>query len=148
MKSFFNQNFLTKNLLKIGIFSLLFLILLIPISVKAQSQLTPDKDQICGGPCPLIDTEFNGDSDSLFSFVIFFARFLTYIGVGLAVLFFVIAGIQYIIGRGEEGKNNLITTFIGLIVIILAYTAVNIIVQLLQSGSLGNIFNGSGTADF
>jgi amino acid permease len=80
--------------------------------------------------------------------VIFFARFLTYIGVGLAVLFFVIAGIQYIIGRGEEGKNNLITTFIGLIVIILAYTAVNIIVQLLQSGSLGNIFNGSGTADF
>ncbi len=133
---------ITKNLLKIVIFGLLFAVFLSPISANAQS-LTPSKDQICGGPCPLIDTEFDGDSDSLFSFVIFFARFLTYIGVGLAVLFFVIAGIQYIVGKSEEGKNNLITTFIGLIVIILAYTAVNIIVQLLQNGSLGDILGGS-----
>lgn len=132
---------ITKNLLKIVIFGLLFAVFLSPVSVNAQS-LTPSKDQICGGPCPLIDTEFQGDSDNLFNFVIFFARFLTYIGVGLAVLFFVIAGIQYIVGKSEEGKNNLITTFIGLIVIILAYTAVNIIVQLLQNGSLGDIIGG------
>lgn len=148
MKSFLTQNFLTRNLLKVGIFGMLFMVFIMPISVHAQSSLTPSKDQICGGPCPLVDAEFNGDSDSLFSFVISFARFLTYIGVGLAVLFFVIAGIQYIIGRSEEGKSNLITTFIGLIVIILAYTAVNIIVQLLQNGSLGDIFNGSGNSSF
>jgi hypothetical protein len=142
MKQMLKLESITKNLLKIVIFGLLFAVFLSPISANAQS-LTPSKDQICGGPCPLIDTEFDGDSDSLFSFVIFFARFLTYIGVGLAVLFFVIAGIQYIVGKSEEGKNNLITTFIGLIVIILAYTAVNIIVQLLQNGSLGDILGGS-----
>lgn len=118
--------------------------LALPISVIAQSSnnnFVPSKSQICGGPCPLIDSDFNPSSDSIFRFIIFLARFLTYVGVGLAVLFFVFAGLQFIVGRSKDARVNIITTFIGLVVIIIAYTVVNIIAQSLASDSLGDIIN-------
>jgi hypothetical protein len=135
------------KLLKIFSLSCLSLILVTsifaPVLVSAQSsgnRYVPSKSQICGGACPVIDSEFVPTSDGIFRFIIFFARFLTYVGVALAVLFFVFAGLQFIVGQSENAKQNLITTFIGLIVIIVAYTIVNIIAQTLANGDFGVIF--------
>jgi|GEM_PF-7056304 len=122
-------------------FTILAISILLPINAFAQStnRVVPTKDQICGGSCPLIDSDFVPTSEGVFRFIIFFARFLTYVGVGLVVLFFVFAGLQFIVGQSENAKQNLITTFIGLIVIIVAYTIVNFIAQTLANGDFSSI---------
>lgn len=138
----YNFNFL-KQIAFFGLFFILIASFLAPISVLAQTtpnRYVPSKSQICGGSCPLIDSDFNPTSEGVFRFIIFFARFLTYVGVGLAVLFFVFAGLQFIVGQSENAKQNLITTFIGLIVIIVAYTVVNIIAQTLADGDFSSVF--------
>lgn len=116
---------------------------LTPLNVSAQSgsnRFVPSKSEICGGSCPVIDSEFTPTSEGIFRFIIFFARFLTYVGVGLAVLFFVFAGLQFIVGQSEKARQNLVTTFIGLVVIIVAYTIVTLISQTLANGDFGSIF--------
>ncbi len=115
----------------------------IPTVFAQNTNLTPTKDAICGGPCPLVDEEFIFDREQLLIFILSIARFLTFIGVGLAVLYMVFAGVQFIIGQKDKAKNNIITTLIGLVIIIVAYTAVNIIVSLLQSNTLGTVLSGS-----
>lgn len=121
----------------------LFLMLLaafgtLPVSAQTTAQLTPSRDIICGGPCPLFDGNFRFDRDGLALFLLAFARFLTFIGVGLAVLFLVFAGLQYIFGKEEEAKKNIVTTLIGLVIIIVAYTFVTVLAQFLQGNALGS----------
>jgi hypothetical protein len=110
------------------------------LPVNAQS-LVPSKSEICGGPCPLFDSDFTFDSEGIVTFLLFFARFLTYIGVGLAVLFLVIAGLQFITGNGDAAAINIKTTLIGLVVIIVAYTFVSLLTTLLVNGDFGDLFD-------
>jgi amino acid transporter len=119
----------------------------LPISLNAATQyaqLAPGRDVICGGPCPLVDGEFDFNREGLVDFILSFARFLTFIGVALAVLFMVFAGVQYIFGKSEDAKSNIISTLIGLVIIIVAYTFVVIVTSLLQSNALGEVIGGSG----
>ena len=130
------------------VLNLVFLSLPINVFAATNSQIAPSKSVICGGPCPLIDTEFKADKDSVLAFIVSFARLITFIGVGLAVLFLVWSGVQFIIGRGEDAKKNLISTIIGLVVIIVAYTVVSLIVGLLQGNALGDVLNSGSSGNF
>lgn len=130
----------------IFIFSLISVGFSLPALAQSSGSL-PTKDQICGGPCPLVDAEFGSlNQTGLFAFILSIARFLTYIGVGVAVLWLVLTGFQFIIGQRDAAKKNIIAILTGLVVIIVAYTVVNILVSLLQSNTLGGIF-GSGTTN-
>jgi glucose uptake protein GlcU len=53
----------------------------------------------------------------------------------IAVLFVLLGGFQYMTSAGNEkqaetGKNNVMYAIIGLVVVILAYTIVNVVVRL------------------
>jgi hypothetical protein len=146
--------FLLSQFLKKGVMLLVFVLLfaslaLVPAdaqtvtpNLQPTAQLTPSGDTICGGPCPLFDGDFEFDRDSIAIFLIAFSQFLTFVGVALAVVFLVFAGIQYIFGREEDAKKNIITTLIGLVIIIVAYTFVFILANFLQSNALGEAVGG------
>jgi hypothetical protein len=112
-------------------------------NVQAANNLTPTRELICGGSCPLFDTDFVFTAENLARFIVSIARFLTFAGVFLAVFFLVFAGIQFIIGKEDEAKENIRTTLIGLVIIIIAYTIVSLIVSLLQGNFLGQAINGN-----
>lgn len=113
----------------------------------AQS-LVPTGSAICGGDCPVTGSQsFEGtNQNSLVNILVNIARFLTYIGVGLSVLFMVWGGIRYITSNGNEetagnAKQILINATIGLVVSIVAFTIVNILASLLQGNVAGDIIN-------
>lgn len=141
---------LLKRLSKVFSFVFVFVLLVgsfsLPVSAQQQAAtFLPTSEQICGGPCPLIDSEFTLSQGGLFAFIIAIANFLTYIGVAIAILWLIFAGFQFIIGRGESAKKNVVSTLTGLVIIVIAYTVVNILVSLLQSNSLGGIFGGGNS---
>jgi len=111
----------------------------VPLPVSAQiSEILPTSDMICGGPCPLIDGDFEFDQEGLFRFIISISTFLTFLGIGLSVIIIVWSGLKYIIGKDEDARKGIYSALIGLVIIILAYTAVNLVVQALQ-GNLVDI---------
>jgi Type IV secretion system pilin len=144
-----NYLLLIKNLItglkKFGIVSFLVFAIL-PISVSAQSNsLVPSKQTICGGSCPVIDGDFNPSRDGIANFIISIARFLTYIGGALTVLFVVYGGLLILtdLGGGDRAKagwNCIKTSIIGLVIIILAYTVVSFIGSFLNNASFDEIF--------
>lgn len=113
------------------------------------NDLVPSGKTICGGnSCPVVGNA--GDirdvnQERLVEIIINIARFLTYIGVGLSVLFMVWGGIRYITSQGssgaEAGKEILINATIGLVVSIVAFTVVTILAGLLQGNIAENIVN-------
>jgi type IV secretory pathway VirB2 component (pilin) len=109
-----------------------------------QVDIVPNQNLICGGQqCPTINLEnvrFQ-NRDDLANFIVRVAQFLTYIGVALAVLFLVIGGIQFMIGKPDAGWKAINTTIIGVFIIIISYTAVAVITQFLT----GNILDQSLT---
>jgi len=116
-----------------------------PIAASAQS-LVPGGDILCpGGNCPVVGQSRinNVNQNTLVQIIINVARFLTFVGVGLSVLFMVWGGIRYITAGGSdgssEGKNTLINATIGLVVSIVAFTVVNILASLLQGNIAQNI---------
>ncbi len=128
------------SLISVSFFSLVFTNYN-PFSVSVEAQNLPGSEMICGGPCPLIGGDnFEFDREGIFRFIIIIARLLTFIGVGLAVLFFVWGGIQFIIGKDEEAKKAIFNAIIGLVIIILAYTVVVLIINL----STGTIISDLG----
>lgn len=117
-----------------------------PLLTSAQqSDLVPDGSVVCGGDCPVIGKSDVGtvNQNSLVQIIINVARFLTFVGVGLSVLFMVWGGIRYITAGGSdgssEGKNTLINATIGLVVSIVAFTVVNVLASLLQGNIAENI---------
>jgi hypothetical protein len=114
-------------------------------SVLSQS-LVPNQSEICGkAGCPVTGTNEVGTvtQNRLVEIIINVARFLTFIGVGLSVLFMVWGGIRYITAGGSdgssEGKNTLINATIGLVVSIVAFTVVNILASILSGNVAGNL---------
>jgi hypothetical protein len=81
------------------------------------------------------------DGNSVVKFLISIARFLTYIGVAIAVLFSVWGGIQIITASGDDSKykgglKTLQYAIIGLVITIVAYTIVAIVSSLVQTVQL------------
>ena len=115
-------------------------------SVLAQSSLVPNQATICGAAgCPVTGAAeiTNINQNRIVTIIINIARFLTFVGVGLSVLFMVWGGIRYITAGGsdgsEVGKNTLINATIGLVVSIVAFTVVNLLASLLQGNIAGSI---------
>jgi len=64
---------------------------------------------------------------------------LTFAGV-VAIVFVIIGGYQYVVSGGneetaEKGKKTLINAIIGIVVVVLAYTIINVLVNLVGSNS-------------
>lgn len=62
----------------------------------------------------------------------------------IAVLFVIIGGFQYLTSAGneeqaEKGKKSLINAIIGIVVVILSYTIIQVIVNTVSGGSFGGI---------
>jgi len=119
-------------------------------SVATYAQLVPSQDKLCPkGGCPVTGTQTVTPTRSgVVGIIINVAQWLTFIGVGLSVLFMVWGGIRYITagdGDGaEKGKKTLINAVIGLVVSIVAFTIVSVISNILQ----GNIGDGVLTTTF
>ena len=114
-------------------------------STPAFAQLVPGTTDLCkdSNGCPVTGSNTFEDTDrgGLLSVIINIARFLTYFGVGLSVLFMVWGGIRYITSNGSEdvageAKKTLINATIGLIVSIVAFTIVNVVAGIV-SGTTG-----------
>jgi hypothetical protein len=147
----FNQN-LSHQVAKILTFVFIFtgfLLLFLPIDTFAQTNtnIFLTKDQICNGKCPLIDGDFQFSRDGIINFILGLARFLTYIGTGLAVLFIVYGGFLIIIDlgggkRAKAGFETIKSSIVGLVLIIVAYTIVAFISQVLTGSnfSLDSLF--------
>jgi ABC-type phosphate transport system permease subunit len=135
-----NLNKISKIFSVFTIFITLFVGSLSFLPLESQALALPGEDIICGGPCPLISGNFRFDRDGIVSFLVAISQFLTIIGVGLAVLFLVWSGVLYITGKAEEAQKGILNAIIGLLIIILAYTAVSIIIGLL-SGTRVNVGN-------
>jgi hypothetical protein len=155
-----NKNYMVKKLQTIfaGIL-LVFITLSIAISTgsiqtyaaasTAATGLVPDRSKLCGGSCPVTgENNVTASKSGVVGIIINVAQWLTFIGVGLSVLFMVWGGIRYITagdGDGaEKGKKTLINAVIGLVVSIVAFTIVSVLSNLLQ----GNIGDGILTSTF
>lgn len=129
------------------------ILIVLPIFVTAQTpgrRWIPSSQTICGGPCPLIDTEFQFNATSIANFIISIARFITFITGALAVLFIVFAGLL-IVTDGGDGKRSgqgwkiIRSSLIGLVIVILAYTLVSFVGNLIQGNLLGEIVENQTT---
>jgi hypothetical protein len=118
------------------------------ISVEAQSNsnLFPGSRVICGGQCPLIDPDFQFNRENIVRFILNIARFMTYVGTALAVLFIVYGGALIVVdfGSGDRAKagwNCIRTSLIGLVIIITAYTIVAFVGSFASGNFLSSFTN-------
>ena len=128
----------------LGLLVLTFSTLLV-VPSYAQTSTIPSNAQLCGtSGCPLVSdpTQVKGDQNRLAGFIIGIARFLTFVGAAVATLALVYGGILYVTDNGdgkgaEKGKTILINSVIGLVVVIVAYTIVGVVGNLVQGNLAG-----------
>lgn len=147
-------NKLTKAVMPVAL-GLMMAISLFAVPAMAQvTNLTPGQDVLCRDDCPgLSDPQRavgNATERELAAFVTNVARFITFIGVALAILLLVYGGILYVTDSGdgkraEAGKTVILNAVIGLIVIVVAYTIVALVVGFLNGDLLGYLFGSGGT---
>ncbi len=95
----------------------------------------PSKQAICGGKCPLFDGTFNLTSkEDLTRFIISFAKFLTYLAVPIAIIMIVWTGVMVIIGQVKNPLTAIINIFVGLAIVVLAYTVTSGFADVLSNG--------------
>jgi hypothetical protein len=135
-----------KTFLSVLTFGLLFVSLFgVIITVPTFAQAVPSSSTLCNSSCPVIATPpTTTNRNDLAAFILNVARFITFLGGAVAVLFLVYGGILYITDNGsgdsaKKGKAILISAVTGLVVVIVAYTAVGLISGLVQ----GNLFASS-----
>ena len=141
-------NCFSKYLIKfVQVFILISTLFLFITDVDVYSQsrnVIPTSEAICGGSCPIIDSEFEADRESIANFIISLARFLTFISGALAVLYIVWGAFLIVTDfgdgtRSKNGWNSVRSSIIGLIVVIGAYTAVAFIGSLLIGTDLSDV---------
>jgi hypothetical protein len=119
-------------------------------TIGIEAQLVPGQSQLCPpGGCPITGTgTVTATRSGVVGIIINVAQWLTFIGVGLSVLFMVWGGILYITatdGEGnEKGKKTLINAVIGLVVSIVAFTIVSVLSNLLQGNIGEGVLNTTG----
>ena len=95
--------------------------------------LVPSRQIICGGKCPFFDGTFNFTSrQEIATFVIAFARFLTYLAVPIAIIMIIFTGFRIIFGLAKP--FDLLNILIGLGIVILAYTFTSGFSEVLTNG--------------
>jgi ABC-type multidrug transport system permease subunit len=96
------------------------------------SGLIPSRQIICGGKCPFFDGTFNfGSKQEITTFIIAFARLLTYIAVPIAIIMIIYSAFRLFFGGDFKPFINII---IGLAIIILAYTFTSGFAEILTNG--------------
>jgi TrbC/VIRB2 pilin len=105
--------------------------------------MIPTRQEICGGKCPLFDGTFNLNSkEEVTQFVISFAKFMTYLAVPIAIIMLVYTGVMVIIGQVKNPISAIINIFIGLAIVILAYTFTGGFAEFLTNGiDVTTLFN-------
>lgn len=112
-------------------------------SIQTHAALVPGQGQLCPKEgCPITGSETVSPTKSgVVGIIINVAKWLTFIGVGLSVLFMVWGGIRYITAGDGDGdtkaKKTLINAVIGLVVSIVAFTIVSVLSNILQ-GTIGD----------
>jgi TrbC/VIRB2 pilin len=97
--------------------------------------LIPSRQIICGGKCPFFDGTFNfGSKTDITNFIIAFARLLTYIAVPIAVIMLIYTGFRILVGAEDKPLNAVINIFIGLGIVILAYTFTGGFAEIISNG--------------
>jgi len=134
------------------IFSLLAVILTVglvtSLGVDTSAQgIVPGKETLCQGSCPVGDpSTISGDRNSLATFIVGIARFLTFVAGALAVLFIVYGGLLFVTDNGDgsnagKGKTIVINALLGLVIAIAAYFIVDVVGNLAS----GNLLQATGT---
>jgi ABC-type multidrug transport system permease subunit len=94
--------------------------------------LIPSRQIICGGKCPFFDGTFNfTNKQEIATFVISFARFLTYLAVPIAIIMIIYSAFRLFFGGDFKPFINIV---IGLAIIILAYTLTSGFAEVLTNG--------------
>jgi ABC-type multidrug transport system permease subunit len=94
--------------------------------------LVPPRSIICGGKCPFFDGTFNfTNKQEITTFIIAFARFLTYLAVPIAVIMIIYSAFRLFFGGDFKPFINIV---IGLAIIILAYTLTSGFAEILTNG--------------
>jgi ABC-type multidrug transport system permease subunit len=94
--------------------------------------LIPSRQIICGGKCPFFDGTFNfTNKQEIATFVIAFARFLTYLAVPVAIIMIIYSAFRLFFGGDFKPFINIV---IGLAIIILAYTLTSGFAEILTNG--------------
>lgn len=80
-------------------------------------------------------------ANSISGFITFVIQILLFLSGGIAVLFVVIGGFQYILSAGNEenakkGKQTVVNAIIGLVLIILSYVIITVITNSLILGNV------------
>jgi hypothetical protein len=108
--------------------------LFIPTLVHGAPQPSNPCDSKFGNNCLTGTTSLASgtSSDSITKAIISFARILTFVSAGLAILFIVIGGVRMITSNGNDSQyKSALTTIqyaiIGLVVTAVAYSAISII---------------------
>jgi len=112
--------------------------LVAPFLVRAQS--TVSNGLQTSGLQSIFGTSGLNGSQSLSDLIVNVIRLMLLFAGAIAVVFVIIGGYQYIASGGneetaEKGKKTLINAIIGVVVIVLAYAIINVIVNLVGSGS-------------
>ena len=95
--------------------------------------LVPPRSIICGGKCPFFDGTFNfTNKQDIATFIISFARFLTYLAVPVAIIMIIYSAFVLIFTGG--GPKPFINIIAGLAIIILAYTLTSGFAEILTNG--------------
>jgi hypothetical protein len=103
--------------------------------ISATRQIAPSKEIICGGKCPFFDGEFNfSNKEDIVNFVLAFARLASYVAVPIAVIMLIWTGFMVIIGQVKNPLMAIANIFIGLALIVLAYTFTGGFTEILQNG--------------
>jgi TrbC/VIRB2 pilin len=96
--------------------------------------LIPSRQIICGGRCPFFDGNFNFTSrQEIATFIISFARFLTYLAVPVAIIMIIYSAFRLLVG-GLDNFKPFLNIVIGLAIIILAYTLTSGFAEVLTNG--------------
>jgi len=124
----------------------------LPVDTLAQIEV-PEINDICrGSSCPggIDDSTVQvDDANDIVRIIINIANFLTLIGVAFCVIFLIVAGYFYMTANGDTSKvetaqNMAKNCFYALVIIIMAYTAVFVVTQILTGDFLGGILGSQG----
>lgn len=101
-------------------------LLISPVVVFAQG--------LVGRGLSQVDSPFSGISPASVrdvpTLIVFVIKILLFIGGGVAVLFIILGGYQYLTSAGneeqaEQGKKTLINAIIGIVIVVLSYVIIN-----------------------
>ena len=117
-------------------FPVIFLVM--PFLAYAQS--TVSNGLQTSGLQSIFGTSGLNGSQSLSDLIVNVIRLMLLFAGAIAVVFVIIGGYQYLVSAGneevaEKGKKTLINAIIGIVVVVLAYAIINVIVNLVGSGS-------------